>query len=152
MSSGIVDTAPLPSLDEVVRDFGRPIVLVDDDDDFRVMFGEALRLDGTRVIEAAGGTVAIALLDRLARSREDEPTLLVLDLMMPVMSGIEVLQRLRRSHRWAQLPVLVMTGVNDPMLPVMLNAPVVFKPDMDVLVNAVRQNIIRSEMTSNRQA
>jgi len=71
---------------------------------------------------------------------------------MPVMSGIEVLQRLRRSHRWAQLPVLIMTGVNDPMLPVMLNAPVVFKPDMDVLVNAVRQNIIRSEMTSNRQA
>src|SRR3954454_10388870 len=151
MSSGIVDTARPRSPDEV-RSGGRTVVLVDDDDDFRVMFGEALRLDGTRVIEAAGGTVAIAVLDRLARSREEDPTLLVLDLMMPVMSGIEVLQRLRRSPRWAQLPVLIMTGVNDPMLPVMLNTPVVFKPDMDVLVNAVRQNIIRSEMSSNRQA
>jgi CheY-like chemotaxis protein len=151
MSSAIVDTA-WPQLPDEVPGLGRPVVLVDDDDDFRVMFGEALRLDGTRVIEAAGGTVAIAVLDRLARSREQDPTLLVLDLMMPVMSGIEVLQRLRRSPRWAQLPVLIMTAVNDPMLPVMLNAPVVFKPDMDVLVNAVRQNVIRSEMANNRQA
>jgi CheY-like chemotaxis protein len=151
MSSGIVDAAR-PESPEEVRGVGRTVVLVDDDEDFRVMFGEALRQDGTRVIEAAGGTGAIAVLDRLARSREQDPTLLVLDLMMPVMSGIEVLQRLRRSPRWAQLPVLIMTAVNDPMLPVMLNTPVVFKPDVDVLLTAVRQNIIRNEMTSNRQA
>jgi response regulator RpfG family c-di-GMP phosphodiesterase len=36
------------------------------------------------------------------------------------MGGIEVLQKLRKSARWARLPVLVVTGVNDPMLPVRL--------------------------------
>jgi FixJ family two-component response regulator len=64
--------------------------------------------------------------------------LLVLDLIMPVMSGIELLQRLRRWSRWSRLPALVVTAVNDSMLPVRLNVPVAFKPDVETLRRAVR--------------
>jgi CheY-like chemotaxis protein len=127
------------------------VILVDDDDDFRIMFAEALRLNGTGVIEAAEGRSAIAVLDCFAQSRDDDPGLMMLDLMMPVMSGVEVLQRLRCTQRWAQLPVLIMTAVNDAMLPVTLNVPVVFKPDLETLLTAVRQNLMR-EMTCDRTA
>ena len=53
------------------------------------------------------------------------------------VSGIEVLQRLRRSARWTQLPILVVTGVNDPMLRVRLDLPIAFKPDIELIVETV---------------
>lgn len=128
----------------------RTVVVVDDDDDFREMFVEALRLEGIHVLEVPAGELAVALFDRLARSREQDPALLVLDLMMPAMSGIEVLQRVRRGSRWSELPVLVMTAVNDPMLSVRLDVPVVFKPDIEALLTAVRQNLLQSELALGR--
>lgn len=115
------------------------VVLADDDDDFRATAADALRSEGAHVIEASGGAVAIAVLDQLARSRQRAPALMVMDLMMPLMSGFEALQRLRRSPRWARLPVVIMTGVNDPMLPVRLNVPVVYKPDIETLLIMVRK-------------
>jgi CheY-like chemotaxis protein len=117
------------------------ILLVDDDDSFRASFGDVLRLDGARVIEAATGEAALAVLDRLARRGEAAPDLVVLDLMMPRVSGIEVLQRLRRS-RWGSVPVLVMTAVNDPLLPARLDLPTAFKADAPaVLLAAVRRRL-----------
>jgi CheY-like chemotaxis protein len=102
-----------------------------------------------RVVEAAGGEAAFAVLEEFTQSRKEDPALLVLDLMMPVMSGVEVVERLRRTSRWARLPVLLMTAANDPMLPMMLKAPVVFKPDTDALLNAVRKTLIRHQVTPN---
>jgi len=57
---------------------------------------------------------------------------------MPRMSGIEVLQRLRKSRRWESLPVLVVTALNDPMLPVRLDLPIAFKPDAQAVLDAIR--------------
>jgi CheY-like chemotaxis protein len=59
--------------------------------------------------------------------------------MMPNMSGIEVLQRVRQSPRWRQLPVLIVTAINDPMLAVRLNVSVVFKPEIDALLEVIRR-------------
>jgi hypothetical protein len=50
-------------------------------------------------------------------------------------------QRLRKSARGAQLPVLVVTGVNDPMLPVRLDVPVAFKPDIDAILETVLRQL-----------
>jgi len=81
----------------------------------------------------------LAVLDRATKLRGRSPDLLVLDLMMPKVSGIEVVQRLRKSSRWTRLPILVVTGVNDPMLRVRLDLPIAFKPDAEVVVDAVRR-------------
>src|SRR5215471_17590327 len=117
------------------------ILLVDDDDSFRASFGDVLRLDGARVIEAAGGELVLTVLDRLSKRGEAPPDLVVLDLMMPRVSGIEVLQRLRRS-RWGSVPVLVVTAVNDPMLSARLDLPTAFKTDAPaVLLAAVRRRL-----------
>jgi DNA-binding response OmpR family regulator len=153
MSQQSVDGPQPSAADSETRSAASPtVVLVDDDEDFRTMFADALRLDGMCVIEAAGGKDAIAAFDRFTLSDNENPALLVLDLMMPAVSGIEVLRSLRRAPRWTQLPVLVMTGVNDSMLPVRLNTPVVFKPDLDTLLTAVRKNLRRPKSALDKAA
>jgi hypothetical protein len=105
-----------------IADLAHTIILADDDPG---TFAEALRLQGPHVIEASGGELTSAILDRLTRSHEAEQVL-------------EVLQKVRKSRRRAQLSVLIVTGVNDPRLTVGANVPVVFKADIDTLLNAVR--------------
>lgn len=117
------------------------ILLVDDDDDFRLILGEAFRLEGYRVLDAQTGEAALSVLDDVVRRRQRLPDLLVLDLMMPRMGGMELLQRLRRSARWARLPVVVVTGVNDPMLCVRLDLPIAFKPHTESILDAVRHRL-----------
>lgn len=119
----------------------RTVLLVDDDDDFRLALADSLTADGCTVLEAATGAAALALLDDAAKARGPVPDLLVLDLLMPGMSGTEVLQRMRKSPRWAKLPVLVVTAVNDQMLPVRLDLPIAFKPDPETVLDAVRQQL-----------
>jgi hypothetical protein len=46
-----------------------------------------------------------------------------------------------RAARWASLPVLVVTGVNDSMLPVRLDVPIAFKPDAEAVLAAIRQQL-----------
>jgi CheY-like chemotaxis protein len=117
------------------------VLVVDDDDAFRAALAETLEEEGCDVLDARTGEAALALLDDAAKGRARTPDLVVLDLLMPRMSGIEVLQRLRKSLRWASLPVLVVTAVNDQMLPVRLGVPIAFKPDVQVVLDAVRQQL-----------
>jgi CheY-like chemotaxis protein len=130
--------APGPDADRVGA---RTVLLADDDEDFRVALAEALEEEGYNVIPVRSGSAVLAVLDAAATDQVHPPDLLVLDLLMPHLSGIEVLQRLRKSKEWASLPVLVVTGVNDPMLPVRLDAPIAFKPDAQTVLAAVRQQL-----------
>jgi CheY-like chemotaxis protein len=114
------------------------VLLVDDDDDFRAVLADSLEEDGCGVLDAGSGEAALALLDEAAKGRATPPDLLVLDLLMPRMSGIEVLQRLRKSRRWESLPVLVVPALNDPMLPFRLDLPIAFKPDAQAVLDAIR--------------
>lgn len=134
---------PEPTL--AARSAERTVLLVDDDADFRLAIAETLRDEGHQVIEARSGEAALAVLDHAAEARELAPDLIVLDLLMPRMSGAEFLQRLRKSARWGRLPVLVVTGVNDPMLPVRLDVPIAFKPDTDVVLETIRSRLAQPD-------
>jgi CheY-like chemotaxis protein len=86
---------------------GRPQVLVvDDDDDLRGLVGDLLRDEDFTVIEAPNGRAA---LDYLLRT-PTAPSLILLDLNMPVMSGREVVAALRTDARLAAIPVLIVTS------------------------------------------
>jgi CheY-like chemotaxis protein len=117
------------------------VLVVDDDDDFRTALAERLEAEGYQVVGAPTGEAALALFDDAAKGRAHAPDLMVLDLLMPRVSGIEVLQRLRKSRRWASVPVLIVTAVNDQMLPVRLDLPIAFKTDIQVVLDAVRQQL-----------
>jgi CheY-like chemotaxis protein len=136
--------APLPHAGRVD---GRTVLLADDDEDFRFALAEGLEADGYDVVAVPNGEAVLAALEDATEGRLRPPDLLVLDLLMPRMGAIEVLQRLRKSAQWAELPVLVVTGVNDPMLPVRLDVPIAFKPDANAVLAAVRQHVANVRAT-----
>ena len=86
---------------------GSRVLVVDDDPDIRALAKLALTQDGFAVVEAASGK------DALAAIEEQAPDLLVLDLMMPVQGGLEVLKILRSNPVTAKLPVVVLTAMDD---------------------------------------
>jgi type II secretory ATPase GspE/PulE/Tfp pilus assembly ATPase PilB-like protein/ActR/RegA family two-component response regulator len=91
------------------------VLVVDDDEDSRVMLRSALEADGCEVEEAGDGQEA---LDRL---REDPNySLVVLDLALPVVSGRDVLDQIRGSVETSSLPVMIRTGTGNDRLEVEL--------------------------------
>jgi signal transduction histidine kinase/CheY-like chemotaxis protein len=83
---------------------GRPsktILLVDDDEVTRYLLGGALTKLGYRILEAHGGRAAIKILEN------ETPVAVILDLIMPDMSGFEVLQALRNSEPTKEIPVII---------------------------------------------
>ncbi|MDD3353186.1 EAL domain-containing protein [Zoogloea sp.] len=84
------------------------VLMVDDDPLTRLVAGTALREGGFRVSEAASGEEALARLDR-----EDVPDLVLLDVMMPGLSGFEVCCQLRARPWGALVPVIMLTGLED---------------------------------------
>jgi CheY-like chemotaxis protein len=115
---------------------GRPrILVVDDDGDIRMALVEALALEGFELDEAANGKDALARLD----GSLPLPQVILLDLMMPVMSGWELLALLRQDARLASIPVVVLSA--GPTVGVVGLPPsrLLSKPvDLDELVETLR--------------
>lgn len=91
------------------------ILLVDDDEDFRALVREAVQtgVSDAEIIECGNGMEALALLETMDQRRRRRPSVIFLDLDMPVMDGRETLRRLREAPRFASIPVVVLTGVDD---------------------------------------
>jgi CheY-like chemotaxis protein len=83
------------------------VLVVDDHADTREFVTEFLRTEGYAVSEAENGRVALEL---LVADAEHVPSLIILDLEMPVMTGWEFLSLIRRQDRLSRIPVLVTSG------------------------------------------
>jgi CheY-like chemotaxis protein len=110
-------------------------MVVEDDPDIREGVRQILENEGFKVVTAANGAEAVEELAHM-----DEPCVLLLDLMMPVMSGWELLARLERDGKLAEdgLRVVVVSGTprDLPKGPVLC----MMKPlRADQLIAAVRQ-------------
>ena len=81
------------------------ILIVDDDDDIRTVSELAVRRIGKwEVVLAASGEEA------LERAAEEQPDVILLDVMMPGMDGLATLEELRRSPDTAGIPVIFLTA------------------------------------------
>ena len=81
------------------------ILHVDDEDDIREIAKMSLEIDPDfRVVSAASGAMALELIS------EEKPDLLLLDVMMPEMDGVETLRRIRMTAGCAELPAIFMTA------------------------------------------
>ena len=83
------------------------ILLVDDDEDVLQSTQLALQDSGFEVIVAHDGTQALACAER------DAPDLILLDVVMPMRSGLSVLQRLRRAHSRTPRIVVMTANIED---------------------------------------
>ena len=111
------------------------VLIVDDDNDLREIVRAVLEDAGYATRGAASGAAA---LDTLHGS--ERPDLIVLDLMMPVMTGFELRERLLAEPDLASIPVVVMTASRGFDVAPLSAAGVVYKPlDIRTLVRAVEQ-------------
>lgn len=83
------------------------ILIVDDEPSIRSLVRDVLELEGHEIIEAPDGPTALAAVD------SDDPDLMVLDIMMPGMSGLDVLRTLRRERSGSDLPIILLTAAAD---------------------------------------
>jgi DNA-binding response OmpR family regulator len=84
------------------------IVIVEDEPDTAEMFAEMMRLSGYRVVKTHTGTRAIPLIT------ENMPAAVVLDIMMPDLSGLDVLRLMRQEPHLANIPVVIVSAKGLP--------------------------------------
>ena len=82
----------------------KKILLVEDDVCAARVLGYTLEHEGYRVITATNGV------DGLRTAVEEEPDLLILDVMLPGLDGFEVCHQLRAESRTAHLPILMLSA------------------------------------------
>src|SRR5579871_3991565 len=87
------------------------ILVVDDEPAMRESLAQALEESGHRVIQAANGRIALAM---IADAGSDAPDLIVSDVMMPLLGGVGLCQALQRHARTARVPVILMSAVAIP--------------------------------------
>jgi DNA-binding response OmpR family regulator len=120
----------------VVRAFWADIVvLVEDHEDTRELTREFLELEGYAVVAYGDGESALRALRRMPV----RPSLVILDVRLPGMSGKSLLRELHDDPALASVPVLLTTaGSYETVAP--LRIPYLLKPfDPDVLLRAVRR-------------
>lgn len=84
------------------------ILVVDDDETFRLIAREALLRKGYSVVEASDGSVA------LETARRFPPDLVSVDIMLPGVDGVALCRELREIESLKYAPILVVTALNDP--------------------------------------
>lgn len=82
-----------------------PTILVVDDEPYMIrLLQHHIQRAGYRMVKASNGREA------LERIREDQPSLVLMDVMMPELNGLEVLAELRKREETKLLPVIIMTA------------------------------------------
>jgi DNA-binding response OmpR family regulator len=119
---------------------GMTVIVADDDDALRDLIADALRSDGYKVVEARDGEELLSLVADSVGDAATRPDVVVVDVRMPKLSGLGVLEELRRTY--VRLPVVVITGFSPDSVEVVARRlgamGVLRKPfDMDDLRTAI---------------
>jgi DNA-binding response OmpR family regulator len=86
------------------------ILLVDDDEGLLRLHQLALKIKSDLEVQVAlTGQAALELIQRW------RPDLVILDLMMPDMSGVEICRRIRARPDFVAIPIVILTGLSDPV-------------------------------------
>lgn len=80
------------------------ILVADDEPDMRALLCDLLQEAGHEVVEAADGETAVQ------QVQNELPDLVLLDVLMPIMNGLQVLERLRMNPMTEALPVILLTA------------------------------------------
>jgi len=86
----------------------KTVVVVEDETDAAEMFAEMMRVSGFRVLKSYSSAPAISMITN------EQPDIVILDVMMPDVSGLEVLKYMRREPNLSHIPVIVVSAKSMP--------------------------------------
>jgi DNA-binding response OmpR family regulator len=86
----------------------KTVMIIEDEPDAAEMFAEMMRVNGFRVLKMFASTPAIPLIV------QEKPDLVILDVMLPDISGLEVLRYMRREPELTSIPVIVVSAKSMP--------------------------------------
>lgn len=87
----------------------KKILIVEDEAPLRNAVSDILTFEGFTVFQAKNGQEGLDI------SLKEHPDLILLDLMMPIMDGLTMLEKLRQDQEWgAAAAVILLTNINDP--------------------------------------
>lgn len=92
---------------EKVSDTRQKILIVDDELDALIALKRALEADNYNVVEASDG------LNAIEKVKAENPDIILLDLMMPEIDGIEVCKRLKSDSKYEHIPIIMLTAKGD---------------------------------------
>jgi len=113
----------------------KTILVVEDEQAVREGIAELLHEEGYSVFSAANGRKALELLEIIPR-----PCLMLVDLMMPQMSGRALLAAMRHDDRFTSIPCVVVSGAAEPAARARLRAPFMKKPfNVELLLRMIEE-------------
>lgn len=86
----------------------KTVMIIEDEPDAAEMFAEMMRVNGFRVVKMFSSAPAIPMLN------QEKPDIVILDVMMPDISGLEVLRYIRREPELSSIPVIVISAKSMP--------------------------------------
>ena len=84
------------------------ILIIEDEEDAAELFAEMMRVSGFRVLKTSSSTPALTLIST------EKPDIVILDIMMPEVSGLDILRQMRRDPALARVPVVVVSAKSMP--------------------------------------
>jgi CheY-like chemotaxis protein len=86
----------------------RTVLIVEDEEDAADLFAEMMRVSGFRVLKTSSSAPAISIMT------DEKPDVVILDIMMPEVSGLDILRQMRREPQLANIPVVVVSAKSMP--------------------------------------
>jgi DNA-binding response OmpR family regulator len=86
----------------------KTVIIVEDEQDAAEMFAEMMRVNGFRVLKSYSSAPAISTI------AQERPDVVILDIMIPDVSGLEVLRFMRRGKDLMNIPVIVVSARSMP--------------------------------------
>jgi DNA-binding response OmpR family regulator len=122
----------------------KAVLVIDDDEDMRELIADALREEGFDVLAAGNGFAGVAA------AEERKPDLVLLDVMLPDMDGVSVIEKLKKAGGAGDIPVIMVTARHDLQTKLMSYVSgarrYITKPfGVDELVYEVRKTLEQAE-------
>jgi CheY-like chemotaxis protein len=89
-------------------DSQKTVMIIEDEADAAELFAEMMRVNGFRVLKMYSSAPAISMI------RLEKPDVIILDVMMPDISGLEVLRYMRREPELSKIPVIIVSAKSMP--------------------------------------
>src|SRR3954468_9128555 len=89
------------------------VMVVDDVDVMRDVLARLLKREGYHTLTAGRGHEALDVLEHTCEPGQEPPDLILLDVKMPDIDGLELLERLHSDPRWRHTPVVMLSAISD---------------------------------------